>query len=1213
MQAPLQAGNDSDAAQTDTTRAVAQKRGLADNRSDAVAQAELAEMMNDSPRVLQQRVLSNAIHHSPRMVAQRHEINALFDGTVKPQGDCAMPADASPAQREEKTNDTGLPDRLKSGIESLSGMSMDHVKVHYNSDKPAQLQAHAYAQGNEIHLGAGQERHLPHEAWHVVQQAQGRVRPTLQMKGGAVNDDPSLEKEADMMGEKAAQFEGDHVSGNLVAEKRVAGAVTQRVTGFAQRELAGTSNESPKRKAQQSLIRVVSSSPQAIAQARRKDSMIEAGKLRPGSANNFYELFTGPNRGAIPGGGPAPIQGKFVYTNEERFIDDLDNTEYGIVAYHDDEDVTVRPVGQRSDQHNVRLRRDVASGAWEKVSMEIEESESNISDDESDKHPFNLGLQISTQKSEHDGPKLSSRLTSQVTVVPVATGKLKSVGEVQDMVYNAAQLWIEGVQLGNQDRPETRYGDRQERHTVAWVLQRAAQMAMHNRPVAEVLAHYIASMKALAAEEQSRNCKLLIDSVLVSADSLTGATLPIDTWQQLISRIMVLYIQAYQQAGSSTFKHGKATGHGEGSHMAVLRNAEEAIIAKTDVDANKVIAAAAGLLDGGFYKALGPEGYASAVSHWKEALHLAFPELMAAHGAAIQNNVYSSALSPGVRKQFKLASDANLGGLVALLERAPNISPLKQRSPLVQGGNGAVLVPVQQSLESDFTANVRVVPAADGQLVTVTTQVQGQAAVDVEQLAYGSGEVTLNSIQVSDQDRPNTRFATQMSHTVAWTLVRAEMASFTGHPAAEALIVMASRFARFVTDLEREDARELARASEVQAMSLLDQRLPVHRWQAAMSDVFRRFAIVYQLTKSATFADDTTHGRALGHAEGHAMNRLATNEKAILDAGKTADGPEVVVGAAFTLFDGHVNSTLPPLALVAAVLHWHESLQRVFPNVMRLIADNVKARLQSTSLSKPINDIRNLADLVAKFKPLVDAGKKDTDHARDTTGLAQVIADPLVGPDGGILPAAQARFIAAYRNDVRLSTAYLAEGEAHHVATSLGLRIDIHRGQVPLGWHETTNPGDGNCLIHALIAAREAAAGRAPANATGAEIAAARATIAAAMTDDDVLAQCAAAVFGVFLGAPEAGLGPQMRALLSAPSVVQARISFAPAPTTSPMSGGLSSSIRSGGGGVEAQGGITIGAGVSVNNIRLRHDGGAHYTMIWTNDYLPSFTNVSGS
>lgn len=111
------------------------------------------------------------------------------------------------AQREQKPNNTGMPDNLKSGIENLSGYSMDDVKVHYNSDKPAQLNAHAYAQGTDIHVAPGQEQHLPHEAWHVVQQKQGRVQPTMQMKAGVpVNDDVSLESEADAMGAKAIQL-----------------------------------------------------------------------------------------------------------------------------------------------------------------------------------------------------------------------------------------------------------------------------------------------------------------------------------------------------------------------------------------------------------------------------------------------------------------------------------------------------------------------------------------------------------------------------------------------------------------------------------------------------------------------------------------------------------------------------------------------------------------------------------------------------------------------------------------------------------------------------------------------------------------------------------------------------------------------------------------------------------------------------------------------
>jgi hypothetical protein len=77
------------------------------------------------------------------------------------------------------------------------------VRVHYNSPAPATLGALAYAQGNTIHLGRGQEKHLPHEGWHVVQQMQGRVRPTVQYKRVAMNTDNALEKEADVMGEKA--------------------------------------------------------------------------------------------------------------------------------------------------------------------------------------------------------------------------------------------------------------------------------------------------------------------------------------------------------------------------------------------------------------------------------------------------------------------------------------------------------------------------------------------------------------------------------------------------------------------------------------------------------------------------------------------------------------------------------------------------------------------------------------------------------------------------------------------------------------------------------------------------------------------------------------------------------------------------------------------------------------------------------------------------
>ena len=108
-----------------------------------------------------------------------------------------------PISLAEGENHTGISDNLKAGIENLSGISMHDVRVHYNSAKPARIQALAYTQGVNIHLGPGQEKHLPHEVWHVVQQKQGRVQPTMQTSEGAMNDDPGLEREATVMGLRA--------------------------------------------------------------------------------------------------------------------------------------------------------------------------------------------------------------------------------------------------------------------------------------------------------------------------------------------------------------------------------------------------------------------------------------------------------------------------------------------------------------------------------------------------------------------------------------------------------------------------------------------------------------------------------------------------------------------------------------------------------------------------------------------------------------------------------------------------------------------------------------------------------------------------------------------------------------------------------------------------------------------------------------------------
>lgn len=145
---------------------------------------------------------------------QREEIDE--DKLLQGKFESTPTAEQELVQREEKPNNTGLPDNLKTGIENLSGYSMDDVKVHYNSDKPAQLQALAYTQGTDIHVALGQEKYLPHEAWHVVQQKQGRVRPTIQLEGMGVNDNEGLEKEADEMQTQILEMSHNDNNTNLI-------------------------------------------------------------------------------------------------------------------------------------------------------------------------------------------------------------------------------------------------------------------------------------------------------------------------------------------------------------------------------------------------------------------------------------------------------------------------------------------------------------------------------------------------------------------------------------------------------------------------------------------------------------------------------------------------------------------------------------------------------------------------------------------------------------------------------------------------------------------------------------------------------------------------------------------------------------------------------------------------------------------------------------
>lgn len=194
-----------------TIQQVRNNQGLAqfmDNRPSTVVQCLQQDSMLqrvglDEDEEAVQGKFADTLQRAPE--DEEEPLQGKFAGTIQREEEESMQMKSDEAI-QKKPNNTGLPDNLKAGVESLSGYSMDDVKVHYNSSQPATVQALAYTQGTDIHVAPGQEQHLAHEAWHVAQQMAGRVAPTTEIGGMPVNDNAGLEHEADVMGAKANSF-----------------------------------------------------------------------------------------------------------------------------------------------------------------------------------------------------------------------------------------------------------------------------------------------------------------------------------------------------------------------------------------------------------------------------------------------------------------------------------------------------------------------------------------------------------------------------------------------------------------------------------------------------------------------------------------------------------------------------------------------------------------------------------------------------------------------------------------------------------------------------------------------------------------------------------------------------------------------------------------------------------------------------------------------
>jgi len=89
--------------------------------------------------------------------------------------------------------------QMKQAAQDVTGVDYSNVDVELDSSDPEKLNAKATRQGKDIKIGKGNEESLPHELAHIQQ---GKVPVTTQKDGMPINDDESLEKQADKVGQK---------------------------------------------------------------------------------------------------------------------------------------------------------------------------------------------------------------------------------------------------------------------------------------------------------------------------------------------------------------------------------------------------------------------------------------------------------------------------------------------------------------------------------------------------------------------------------------------------------------------------------------------------------------------------------------------------------------------------------------------------------------------------------------------------------------------------------------------------------------------------------------------------------------------------------------------------------------------------------------------------------------------------------------------------
>lgn len=124
-------------------------------------------------------------------------------------------------EKEKQESSSKMPEEVQAKMENSFGQDFSDVNIHDNSAKAEDMGAKAFAQGKDVHFAPGEfqpntkqgQELIGHELTHVVQQKEGKVQGGDVNGKDMVNQDPSLEKEADDAGKLASEGKEVQVNG----------------------------------------------------------------------------------------------------------------------------------------------------------------------------------------------------------------------------------------------------------------------------------------------------------------------------------------------------------------------------------------------------------------------------------------------------------------------------------------------------------------------------------------------------------------------------------------------------------------------------------------------------------------------------------------------------------------------------------------------------------------------------------------------------------------------------------------------------------------------------------------------------------------------------------------------------------------------------------------------------------------------------------------